>query len=187
MPFKGDAAMSAIVRRSGCRPCWVWRLTGGMATGGRNGLWGWPRRSSPSPKAPECCGNGPKGPSWFTHQWAAGRQSNDRRRMAWPGRNADGVAWRPCVTQSVWLRFGAGAGSVPCWTMSSHMASSASLRGQAAVSPRTVGLESVYDNIIDRGALPAPADESGTRQSVRGHESRRHCGTSAAVVGRVGS
>ena len=28
------------------------------------------------------------------------------------------------------------------------------------VEPLTVGLESVYDNIIDRGTLPAPADES---------------------------
>lgn len=28
------------------------------------------------------------------------------------------------------------------------------------LGPLTVGLESVYDNIIDRGTLPAPADES---------------------------
>src|SRR5580704_2323599 len=28
------------------------------------------------------------------------------------------------------------------------------------LEPLTVGLESVYDNIIDRGTLPAPADES---------------------------
>jgi DNA-binding MarR family transcriptional regulator len=27
------------------------------------------------------------------------------------------------------------------------------------LEPLTVGLESVYDNIIDRGTLPAPADE----------------------------
>jgi hypothetical protein len=28
------------------------------------------------------------------------------------------------------------------------------------IDPLTVGLESVYDNIIDRGTLPAPAEES---------------------------
>jgi hypothetical protein len=28
------------------------------------------------------------------------------------------------------------------------------------LEPLTVGLESVYDNIIDRGTLPAPAEES---------------------------
>ena len=28
------------------------------------------------------------------------------------------------------------------------------------LEPLTLGLESVYDNIIDRGTLPAPADES---------------------------